>query len=62
MRTEDAEGQTKVSLSADHTREDARIDTLMRAAETRTPIVLIAGEGYALLPWRLGCQYAILGW
>lgn len=25
-------------------------------------MILIAGDGYALLPWDLGCTYAVLGW
>lgn len=62
VRTTDAQGRPVLSLAADHTSADARIDTLLQAAERRIPIVLIAGEGYALLPWHLGCAYAILGW
>lgn len=62
MRAFGVKGQMTVSLAADHTRTDARIDTLVQAAERRTPVVLLVGEGYALLPWNLGCAYAVLGW
>ncbi|KLT45974.1 hypothetical protein CC85DRAFT_239597 [Cutaneotrichosporon oleaginosum] len=55
-------GKVSVSLAADHTRSDARIDTLILAAQRRAPVILLAGEGYALLPWKLGCAYAVLGW
>lgn len=50
------------ALQADQSVTDARVDTLLHAAEQRTPIVLIAGEGYELLPWKLGCAYVVLGW
>lgn len=49
-------------LKEDQTMADARISTLVKAAELRTPIVLIAGRGYALLPWDLGVGYVVLGW
>ncbi|BEJ13652.1 hypothetical protein CspHIS471_0308260 [Cutaneotrichosporon sp. HIS471] len=62
VRVTDATGKVSVSLAADHTRDDARIDTLVLAAQRRSPIILLAGEGYALLPWELGCAYAVLGW
>lgn len=62
VRTFDLKGNPVTSLSADHTRNDARIDTLLTACERRIPLVLLAGEGYALLPWKLGCAYAVLGW
>ncbi|TYJ58787.1 hypothetical protein B9479_000623 [Cryptococcus floricola] len=42
-------------LQADQSRSDARVDALLTAAERRTPIVLIAGEGYKELPWKLDC-------
>ncbi|WVR03962.1 hypothetical protein IAU60_000961 [Kwoniella sp. DSM 27419] len=50
------------ALKADQARSDARVDTLLTAYERRTPIVLIAGEGYDHLPWTLGCAYVVLGW
>ncbi|CAK9783378.1 unnamed protein product [Cutaneotrichosporon oleaginosum] len=62
VRVTDAMGKVSVSLAADHTRSDARIDTLILAAQRRAPVILLAGEGYALLPWKLGCAYAVLGW
>lgn len=62
VRVTDATGKVSVSLAADHTRDDARIDTLVLAAQRRSPVVLLAGERYALLPWELGCAYAVLGW
>ncbi|BEI90583.1 uncharacterized protein CcaverHIS019_0306530 [Cutaneotrichosporon cavernicola] len=62
VRVTDATGKVSVSLAADHTRDDARIDTLVLAAQRQSPIILLAGEGYALLPWKLGCAYAVLGW
>ncbi|ODO06332.1 hypothetical protein L198_01564 [Cryptococcus wingfieldii CBS 7118] len=49
-------------LQADQSRSDARVDALLTAAERRTPIVLIAGEGYKELPWKLDCAYVVLGW
>ncbi|ODO09256.1 hypothetical protein I350_02856 [Cryptococcus amylolentus CBS 6273] len=49
-------------LQADQSRSDARVDALLTAAERRTPIVLIAGEGYKELPWNLDCAYVVLGW
>lgn len=51
-----------MTLSADHSPQDARTATLLLAAEKKYPIALIAGNGYALLPWDLGCTYAVLGW
>lgn len=62
MRVLNAKGQLTVSLAADHTPADARIDTLIQAAKRHTPVILLAGEGYSLLPWELGCAYAVLGW
>lgn len=61
-RTLDGRGREYVTLSADHSSQDARIATLLLAAQRRYPLVLIAGDGYALLPWDLGCTYAVLGW
>lgn len=61
-RTLDGRGREYVTLSADHTPRDARIATLLLAAQRRCPLILIAGDGYALLPWDLGCTYAVLGW
>ncbi|KAL7419440.1 hypothetical protein Q5752_006278 [Cryptotrichosporon argae] len=62
VRVFDAGGRATAVLAADQTRADARIDTLVSAAERRAPVVLIAGEGYGLLPWDVGCAYAVLGW
>ncbi|WVQ94541.1 hypothetical protein IAU59_001620 [Kwoniella sp. CBS 9459] len=62
IRTTDPRGQQIVTLQADQSRSDARVDTLMNAHERRTPIVLIAGAGYDFLPWRLDCAYVVLGW
>jgi hypothetical protein len=50
------------ALSADQSPTDARVDTLLHACEAKIPVILIAGEGYGLLPWRLGCAYVVLGW
>ncbi|EIW66506.1 hypothetical protein TREMEDRAFT_74716 [Tremella mesenterica DSM 1558] len=47
----------RVVLCDDQSSEQARIDTLLQAARNRTPIVLLAGEGYELLPWEPGCTY-----
>ncbi|KAK4686891.1 hypothetical protein P7C73_g3236, partial [Tremellales sp. Uapishka_1] len=52
----------KVVLQADQSPSDARVATLLQAAAKRTPIVLLVGEGYALLPWKLESAYAVLGW
>ncbi|OCF32380.1 hypothetical protein I316_06050 [Kwoniella heveanensis BCC8398] len=62
IRTIDARGSPGVSLQADQSRSDARVDTLLNAYEKRTPIVLIAGAGYDDLPWQLDCAYVVLGW
>ncbi|XAO26948.1 hypothetical protein I312_105789 [Cryptococcus bacillisporus CA1280] len=50
------------TLQADQSPTDARIETLLQAAERRTPLVLIAGKGYEQLPWKLDCAYVVLGW
>ncbi|OXG39367.1 hypothetical protein J010_07025 [Cryptococcus neoformans] len=50
------------TLQADQSPLDARVETLLLAAERRTPLVLIAGEGYGQLPWKLDCAYVVLGW
>jgi hypothetical protein len=62
VRVTDPKGRPVVSLQADQSPSDARVDTLLQAAKHRTPIVLIAGAGYDNLPWDLGCAYAVLGW
>lgn len=49
-------------LQTDQSPLNARIETLLQAAERRTPLVLIAGEGYRQLPWKLDCAYVVLGW
>ncbi|WRT65553.1 uncharacterized protein IL334_002498 [Kwoniella shivajii] len=51
-----------VSLQADQSHLDARVDTLLLAYERKTPIILIAGKGYEGLPWDLECAYVVLGW
>ncbi len=38
------------------------IRALLHSSRHRLPIVLIAAETYALLPFRLPCSYAVLGW
>ena len=55
-------GKSTCVLAADQSPEDARVDTLLQAYKNRTPLVLIAGEGYEQLPWKIGCAYAVLGW
>ncbi|WWC87705.1 uncharacterized protein L201_002597 [Kwoniella dendrophila CBS 6074] len=63
IRTTDSDGKPgPAALQADQSRSDARVDTLLRAHERRTPIVLIAGKGYDGLPWELDCAYIVLGW
>ncbi|KAJ9476922.1 2OG-FeII_Oxy_2 domain-containing protein [Pseudozyma hubeiensis] len=54
--------QPKASLRQDQSASDSIIRALLHSARHRLPIVLIAGEGYALLPWKLACGYAVLGW
>ncbi|KAL1410253.1 hypothetical protein Q8F55_004259 [Vanrija albida] len=61
-RTLDTRGQPVSCLLADHSAKSDRIGTLLAAAERRAPVVLLAGAEYALLPFRLGCTYAVLGW
>ncbi len=52
----------EAALQADQSPTDARVDTLLRAAGNRTPIILIAGKVYDFLPWNLEYAYAVLGW
>lgn len=49
-------------LAGDQLTTDARVASLVRAWQRRTPLVLIAGSGYALLPFKLDCSYVVLGW
>jgi hypothetical protein len=49
-------------LAGDQLVTDFRVATLVRAWKRRVPLVLIAGSGYELLPFKLNCSYAVLGW
>lgn len=49
-------------LAGDQLKTDFRVATLIRAMERRVPLVLLAGSGYELLPFKLNCSYAVLGW
>jgi len=49
-------------LAGDQLVTDFRVATLVRAWQHRVPLVLIAGSGYELLPFKLTCSYAVLGW
>ena len=62
VRTVKLDGTPVVSLQADQSPTDARVDALLQCEKNRTPIILIAGEGYAQLPWKLPQAYAVLGW
>ena len=63
VRTTDSRGRKgEPALQADQASTDARVDTLLQAYHNRTPLILIAGQGYDGLPWRLPYAYAVLGW
>jgi hypothetical protein len=51
-------------LAGDQSTTDFRVAALVRAWQRRVPLVLIAGSGYELLPFKLklNASYAILGW
>jgi hypothetical protein len=49
-------------LAGDQLVTDFRVATLVKAWKRRIPLVLIAGSGYKLLPFKLNCSYAVLGW
>ncbi|PWN50481.1 hypothetical protein IE53DRAFT_368870 [Violaceomyces palustris] len=49
-------------LSDDQKEQDPTIASLINSMRTGLPIVLIAGENYALIPFNLNCAYAVLGW
>lgn len=49
-------------LAADQMASDPRVDTLLNAYHHRTPLVLLAGEGYDALPFVLNRAYVVLGW
>ena len=49
-------------LAGDQIVTDFRVATLVRAWQRRVPLVLIAGSGFELLPFKLDCSYAVLGW
>ncbi|UTT94981.1 hypothetical protein NDA17_005771 [Ustilago hordei] len=53
----------KASLKQDQSADDSStIRALLHSARHSLPIVLIAAENYALLPFKLNCGYAVLGW
>lgn len=52
----------KASLKQDQSSSDNTIRALLHSARHRLPIVLIAADSYALLPFKLKCGYAVLGW
>lgn len=52
----------KASLKQDQSSSDSTIRALLHSSRHRLPIVLIAAENYALLPFHLACSYAVLGW
>ncbi|SYW85289.1 uncharacterized protein UBRO2_05762 [Ustilago bromivora] len=53
----------KASLKQDQSANDSStIRALLHSARHSLPIVLIAAENYALLPFKLNCGYAVLGW
>lgn len=52
----------KAALKQDQSANDSVIRALLHSSRHRLPIVLIAAEMYALLPFRLPCSYAVLGW
>ncbi|EST09888.2 Alpha-ketoglutarate-dependent dioxygenase AlkB-like protein [Kalmanozyma brasiliensis GHG001] len=52
----------KASLKQDQSSSDNTIRALLHSSRHRLPIVLIAADSYALLPFKLACSYAVLGW
>ncbi|SPO49372.1 uncharacterized protein PSANT_07065 [Moesziomyces antarcticus] len=57
-----ASSTKKAALKQDQSANDSVIRALLHSSRHRLPIVLIAAETYALLPVRLPCSYAVLGW
>ncbi|CBQ67670.1 conserved hypothetical protein [Sporisorium reilianum SRZ2] len=53
---------SKASLKQDQSASDSIIRALLHSSRHRLPIVLIAADSYALLPFKLACSYAVLGW
>ena len=58
----DPKAAKKASLKEDQSANDSTIRALLHSARHRLPIVLIAADSYALLPFKLPCGYAVLGW
>ncbi|SPO19916.1 uncharacterized protein UTRI_00314_B [Ustilago trichophora] len=52
----------KASLKQDQSSSDSTIRALLHSSRHRLPIVLIAADSYALLPFKLPCSYAVMGW
>ncbi|SNX81580.1 uncharacterized protein MEPE_00285 [Melanopsichium pennsylvanicum] len=50
------------SLKHDQSADGSTIRALLHSSRHRLPIVLIAANNYALLPFKLACSYAVLGW
>ncbi|EJU04130.1 hypothetical protein DACRYDRAFT_105197 [Dacryopinax primogenitus] len=55
----DAEGG--LELTTDQEEEDARIRALLKTMHKKQPVVLLAGRKYRLFPWRIECDYIVLG-
>ncbi|PWZ02757.1 hypothetical protein BCV70DRAFT_146695, partial [Testicularia cyperi] len=49
-------------LMDDQSDDAPAIRALLHAIHHQLPVVLIAANSYALLPFRLNCAYAVLGW
>ncbi|KAN0066288.1 hypothetical protein ACQY0O_000382 [Thecaphora frezii] len=68
--SDDAEGSgalpsaspSKLQLKDDQREDDPVIAALIQTMRMKLPTVLIAAENYTLLPMKLNCSFAVLGW
>ncbi|KZO98787.1 hypothetical protein CALVIDRAFT_596408, partial [Calocera viscosa TUFC12733] len=51
-----------VELESDQKEDDARIRALINTMRHKAPIVLLVGRKSQLPPWRMECDYAVLGY
>ncbi|EPQ32353.1 uncharacterized protein PFL1_00549 [Pseudozyma flocculosa PF-1] len=57
-----ASSSSKLQLKGDQEEDDSVIASLIQTMRMKVPLVLIAAENYALLPMKLNCSFAVLGW
>lgn len=53
--------ETRAVLREDQSSSDPRVAALLECHRSRTPIGLLAGKAYPLLPYRMEVGYAVLG-